>query len=79
MTESQNALLDKAIATLGLANDAALSRVLQVAPPVISKVRHGKLEVGTSLVQRIHEVTGWPLREIKGALGLPCLPLYRAA
>ena len=35
-----NRLLDTLIRHLNLKNDAALSRALEVAPPVISKIRH---------------------------------------
>jgi hypothetical protein len=34
-----NAFIDLLIDTMTLKNDAALSRVLEVAPPVISKIR----------------------------------------
>jgi hypothetical protein len=41
-----NNLLDTLIKHLHLKNDAALSRALEVAPPVISKIRHRRLPVG---------------------------------
>lgn len=41
-----NRLLDTLIVHLNLKNDAALSRALEVAPPVISKIRHNRLPVG---------------------------------
>ena len=41
-----NNLLTGMIKILKLKNDAALSRALEVAPPVISKIRHGRLPVG---------------------------------
>ncbi len=63
-----NALLDTIIANLGLKNDAALSRVLEVAPPVISKIRHHKLHVGASLLIRMHEETDLSIRELKALL-----------
>ena len=40
-----NNLLDSLIEKLHLKNDAALSRALEVAPPVISKIRHRRLPV----------------------------------
>jgi len=52
-----NALLDIVIKKLGLKNDAALSRMLQVAPPVISKTRSRALVVGPNLAIRIMEAT----------------------
>lgn len=72
-----NQMLDKMIATLGMKNDAALARALEVAPPVLSKLRHGRLSFGCALVVRTHELTGWTIREIKGDLGLPCLAQVR--
>ena len=39
-----NNLLDTLIKQLHLKNDAALSRALEVAPPVISKIRHRRLQ-----------------------------------
>lgn len=52
-----NALLDIVIKKLDLKNDAALSRALRVAPPVISKVRSHALVVGPNLALRIMEAT----------------------
>lgn len=63
-------LLDEARAYLGLKNDAALSRALEVAPPVISKIRHGRLPLGDSMLIRLHEATGWDIRTMKHKLGL---------
>ena len=48
-----NRLLDTLIENLRLKNDAALSRALEVAPPVISTIRHHRLPVGASLLIRM--------------------------
>lgn len=64
-------LLDVVISTLRLKNDAALSRVLGVSPVVISKLRHGKLHVGPSMLIRIHEETGMSVRDMKSFLAKP--------
>lgn len=77
MMQANNALLDKMIDRLDLKNDAALSRVLQLAPPVISKLRHGRLPFGAAHQIRAHEVTGWSIAEIKEILGVPSLQRYR--
>ncbi|WP_425402740.1 hypothetical protein [Janthinobacterium psychrotolerans] len=61
------------MAKLGLKNDAALSRALEVAPPVISKIRHGRLPVGATLLIRMHEVTDIAIRELK-AIATPAAP-----
>lgn len=60
-----NALLSLVIAKLNLKNDAALCRLLDVTPPVISKIRSGKLKIGPTMAIAIHEVTGWDISEIK--------------
>ena len=60
-----NAIIDR----LGLKNDAALARALEVAPPVISKIRHRRLPVGASLLIRMHEVTEYSIRELRDLMG----------
>lgn len=67
------ALLDAVMAKLGLKNDAALARTLEVAPPVISKIRHGRLPVGATLLIRMHEVTDIAIRELK-SIATPAAP-----
>lgn len=64
-----NKLLTSVLAKLELKNDAALSRVLEVAPPVLSKVRHGRLPVGASLLIRMHEVTNLSIQELRLLMG----------
>lgn len=66
-------LLDKAIAAMHLKNDAALSRALEVAPPVVSKVRSGKLAIASTIIIKLHETTGWEIRQIKAELNMRCL------
>ena len=56
-----NHLLDILLGKMQLKNDAALSRLLEVAPPVISKIRHHRLPVGASLLIRMHD-----LRDLMG-------------
>ncbi len=64
-----NRLLDALIQKLGLKNDAALSRALEVRPPVISKIRHRTLPVGASLLIRMHEVTALSIRALRELMG----------
>jgi hypothetical protein len=64
-----NNLLDTLIDKLHLKNDAALSRALEVAPPVISKIRHRRLPVGASLLIRMHEVRELSIRELRTLMG----------
>jgi hypothetical protein len=68
-TYDPNHLLDTLREKMKLKNDAALSRILEVAPPVISKVRHRRLPVGASLLIRMHEVTGMSIRELRDLMG----------
>lgn len=62
-------LLDVNIKRLHIKNDAALSRILEVAPPVISKIRHLKLPIGASLFIRMHEVTELSIKDLRGLMG----------
>ena len=62
-------LLDTLRERMQLKNDAALSRLLEVAPPVISKIRHRALPVGASLFIRMHEVTQMSIRELRALMG----------
>ncbi|WP_256081082.1 hypothetical protein [Massilia sp. YIM B04103] len=62
-------LLDTLIERLRLKNDAALARALEVAPPVISKIRHRRLPVGASLLIRMHEVSELTIRDLRYLLG----------
>ncbi|MCH8622416.1 hypothetical protein [Undibacterium sp. TS12] len=66
--EDSNALLDLILNKLDLKNDAALSRVLEVAPPVISKLRNQKLSVGPSILLRMHEETGLSIKQLKSQI-----------
>ena len=60
-----NKLLDTLIEKLHLKNDAELCRVLEVQPPIISKIRHSKLNVGATILLRMHEKSNIPIRELK--------------
>jgi hypothetical protein len=64
-TYNPNRLLDAIITKLELKNDAALSRVLEVAPPVISKIRHHTLPVGATILIRMHETSDFSIRELR--------------
>lgn len=65
-----NRLLNEVLLTLRLKNDAALSRLLGIAPPVLSKVRHRRLPVAADLILRIHEATMLSIDEIRGLMGV---------
>ena len=66
-----NKVLDAIIAKLQLKNDAALSRALEVAPPVISKIRHRTLPIGATILLRMHEVSDFSIRELRALMGVP--------
>lgn len=64
-----NNLLDGLHANLRLKNDAQLARMLEVGPPVISKIRHRRLSVGGALLIRMHEVTGLKIDDLRSMMG----------
>jgi hypothetical protein len=64
-----NRLLDHLIDRLDLKNDAALARILDVAPPVISKIRHYRLAIGASLLIRMHEVSDISIGNLRILMG----------
>lgn len=60
-----SALLDTLLDVLDLKNDAALARFAKIAPPHLSKVRHGRLAVTATLLVRLHDVTGFSINELR--------------
>ena len=64
-----DALLDHVSTLLDVKNDAALAKELGVAPPVISKIRHRRMQVGGSFLIRLHEVTTLSIRELRTLMG----------
>lgn len=64
-TDASGQLFTHIIGAQSLKNDAALARFLEVSPVIISKIRHGRLAVGPSLIIRIHEATDMPVALIK--------------
>lgn len=63
-----NTLLDELVRRMNLKNDAALARVLEITPPLVSKLRHLRLPIGASVILRIHDVTGMPIKEIRALM-----------
>jgi plasmid maintenance system antidote protein VapI len=68
-TYDPNVLLDTVLAKMQLRNDAAMSRLLEVQPPVISKIRHHRMPVSGAMLLRIHEVTGMSVRALQDLMG----------
>jgi len=66
-----NKVLDAIIEKLQLKNDAALSRALEVAPPVISKIRHCTLPIGATILLRMHEISDFSIRELRAMIATP--------
>lgn len=64
-----NHLFDILIKRLRLKNDAALAKMLDVAPPVISKIRHLRLPIGASLMITMHEISGLTIKELRALMG----------
>lgn len=63
-----NRLLDTAMARLGLRNDAALARQLEVTNTLVSKIRNHRLPVSADVLLRIHEETDLSIRDLKQLL-----------
>ncbi len=78
-TYDPNRVLDAIMDRLNLKNDAALSRALEVAPPVISKIRHRTLPIGATILLRMHEVSEFSIRELKSLMGVQITPFHAVA
>jgi hypothetical protein len=64
-----NFLIDALIDELNLKSDSELSDALELPPPVIFKIRYGRLPVGASLLVRMHEVSALSIRELRDLMG----------
>ena len=64
----QHDLLDILKDELKLKSDSALAKELDVPPPVLSKIRHGKLAVNAVYILKIYDATGWSIEKIRGYL-----------
>jgi hypothetical protein len=62
-------LFDTLLEKLDLKSFAALARVLDVAQPVISKMRHGQLEIGPTMLISMHEESGLSVKELRALMG----------
>ncbi len=70
-TYNPDHLLDVAIEKLGCKNDAGLSRAIDVAPPIISKIRHRWLGIGNDMLVRLHDATKLPIDDLRALAGIP--------
>jgi hypothetical protein len=64
-----NRLIDGLLERLALKNDAALSRLLEVEAPTISKIRHRRVRVGAAMLLRMHEVSNLSIGELRTLMG----------
>lgn len=69
--QNANLLLDTLLEVLKLKNDAAMSRLMEVAPPVISKMRHKRLPVSADFLIRAHDISGLSLNDLRAVLYTP--------
>ena len=65
-----NSFFDKVIEETKLKNDAALSRALGVAPPVVSKTRAGVLGMTPMMLLRFHDAFNVSVAAMRAELGL---------
>lgn len=54
---------------LQLHSDKALAKALQIAPPLLARLRHRGLPVSGSLLLRIQDVSGIAVDELRRVLG----------
>lgn len=62
-------VLDFLINWLDARNDAGLSRMLEVAPPVVSKIRNRYTPLTDSMLIRMHEVSDVSIKDLKNMMG----------
>jgi hypothetical protein len=62
-------MLDHLRYRLRLKNDASLSRLLDVTPFLLSRIRHRKRSVCAGLMVRIHEATGIRVHDLRVMMG----------
>jgi plasmid maintenance system antidote protein VapI len=67
-TDQSNRLLDALLERLQLKNDAALSRYLEVTPTLLSKLRHGNLQISPAFLLRAHDVTDISIVELRAMM-----------
>lgn len=63
-------LLDTMHERLQLKNDAALARLLQLPPPVISKLRLRQASITAAILIRMHDITGWSISDMRSLMGI---------
>ncbi|WP_211475134.1 hypothetical protein [Collimonas humicola] len=69
VTYDPSRLLDELIEKLCLQSDSELARTIDVAPTVISKIRHRLIPVGPIMLIRMHEVSELTIGELRLLMG----------
>lgn len=64
-----NHLLDSVLDRLQLENDSALCDVLDIAPSVISDIRHMRHPIDAAMLVRLHELTDISISGLRNILG----------
>jgi hypothetical protein len=62
-------LLDSLIERLNLKNDSELADTLEIPPPIILKIRYGRMPVGAALLVRMHEVSELSISVLRTLMG----------
>lgn len=65
INDTSSKLFDQIIADQGLKNDAALARFLDIKPPQVSKIRHGKLQVTADIILIIYDRCDYSIEKIR--------------
>jgi hypothetical protein len=60
-----NGFLDYLKDKYGITSDRALSKALGVTAPCVCKWRKGTLSFGSTMILRVHDLTGMSIKEIK--------------
>lgn len=66
--DNSGKLFDHLMQAFDLKTDAALARFLGVAPPIVSKVRHGWHPVGATMIINVHEKSDMSIATIKALI-----------
>jgi transcriptional regulator with XRE-family HTH domain len=64
----EHRLLDTVMREYKLQTDADLARFLGVNYSAISKIRNGHLVPSSEYILRVHDLTGWDIKLIKGLI-----------
>ena len=69
--QDPNHFLDSIIKLMQLKNDASLARAINVSPPVLSKLRHGRVPITASFILRMYDYTSLSIEELRVLLYTP--------